>query len=57
MIAEDLIRSDLLNPDTESELYAKVKANQIHTCNSKCEGSATPGHTCKKGFLRPFSLT
>ena len=55
MINENLIRSDLPDPNTEPELYAKVKANQIHTCSSKCEGPAAPGHTCKKGFPRPFS--
>ena len=57
MIAENIIRFDLPNPDIEPELYAKVKANQIHTCNLKCEGPAASGHTCKKGFSRPFSLT
>jgi len=50
MIAKDLIRSDLPNPNTEPELYAKVKANQIHTCNSKCGGPVVPGHTCKNDF-------
>jgi hypothetical protein len=55
MINENLIRSDLPDPITESELYEKVKANQIHTCSSKCGGPAAPGHTCKKGFPRPFS--
>ena len=54
MIAENIIRSDLPNPDTKPELYAKVKANQIHTCNSKCGGPAAPEHTCKKGFPRLF---
>jgi hypothetical protein len=55
MINENLIRSDLPDPNTEPELYAKVKANQIHTCSLKCEGPAAPGHTCKKGFPHPFS--
>ncbi|GES75098.1 Pif1-like helicase domain-containing protein [Rhizophagus clarus] len=55
MIAENIIRSDLPDPITESELYAKVKANQIHTCSIKCGGQPAPGHTCKKGFPQPFS--
>ncbi|GBB87368.1 hypothetical protein RclHR1_13810001 [Rhizophagus clarus] len=55
MIAENIIRSDLPDPITESELYAKVKANQIHTCSIKCGGQPAPGHTCKKGFPRSFS--
>ena len=55
LIAENLIRSDLPNPDTEPELYAKVKANQVHTCSIKCGGPASPGHTCKKGFPHSFS--
>jgi len=56
MINENLIRSDLPDPIAEPDLYAKVKANQIHTCNSKCGGSAASGHTCKKGFPCSFSL-
>src|SRR5215216_2326555 len=55
MIAENIIRSDLPDQILEPELYAKVKTNQIHTCNSKCEGPAALGHTCKKGFPRSFS--
>src|SRR5581483_528598 len=55
MIEENLIRADLPNPLTEPELYAKVKTNQIHTCNSKCEGPPAPGHVCRKHFPRPFS--
>ena len=57
MIDENIIRSDLSDQILESELYAKVKANQIHTCNSKCGGPAALGHTCKKVFSRPFSLS
>ena len=55
MINENLIRTDLPDPITEPELYEKVKTNQIHTCSSKCGGPAPLGHTCKKGFPRPFS--
>src|ERR1043165_1321839 len=46
--------SDLLY---EPELYSAVIANQIHTCNEKCQGPAVPGQTCKKGFPRPFNQT
>ena len=55
MINENLIRSDLPDLIAEPDLYAKVKTNQIHTCNSKCEGLAALEHTCKKGFSCPFS--
>lgn len=55
MINENLIRADLPDPNTEPELYVKVKANQVHTCSSKCGGPAALGHTCKKGFPRSFS--
>ena len=57
MISKNLIRSDLPDPNTEFELYTKVKQYQIHVCSIKCGGQATSGHTCKKGFPRPFSLT
>ena len=57
MISENLIRSDLPDPNTEFELYTKVKAHQIHVCSIKCGGPAASGHTCKKGFPRPFSTT
>ena len=55
MINKILIRSDLPDPNTEPDLYAKVQSNQIHTCSLKCGGPAAPEHTCKKGFPRPFS--
>ena len=57
MISENLIRSDLPDPNTEFELYTKVKKHQIHVCSAKCGGQAAPGHTCKKGFPHPFSPT
>jgi hypothetical protein len=41
----------------EPELYNAIIANQIHTCNEKCQGPAPPGHTCKKGFPQPFNKT
>ncbi|GBC10072.1 hypothetical protein RclHR1_09310007 [Rhizophagus clarus] len=51
MIAENLIRSDLPNPNTEPELYQLVLAHQIHTCSpKKCGGPAPPGQVCKKKF-------
>jgi hypothetical protein len=38
MIAENLIRSDLPDPNTEPELYQLVLTHQIHTCNpNKCD--------------------
>ncbi|GES90087.1 Pif1-like helicase domain-containing protein [Rhizophagus clarus] len=55
MIENDVIRSTIPNP--LYELYAAVLANQIHTCNSKCQGPAPPGYMCKKGFPRPYSQT
>ena len=56
MITEHVIRSDLPNQDLEPELYALVKAHQIHTCTERhCGGPAPPGHMCKKNFPRPFA--
>ena len=55
LIAENLIRANLSDPNNEPELYAKVKAHQVHTCSIKCGGLVSPDHTCKKGFLRSFS--
>jgi hypothetical protein len=57
MIMNDVIRSTMPDPVHEHELYAAVVANQIHTCNAKCQGPAPPGQTCKKGFPRPYSET
>src|SRR5215216_4319983 len=55
MIANDVIRSTIPDPLYEPELYASVIANQIHTCNHRCQGPAPQGQTCKKGFPRPYS--
>ena len=57
MIENNIIRSTVPNPLYEPELYSAVVANQIHTCNEKCQGSAIPGQTCKKRFPRPYSET
>ena len=57
MISDDVIRSTIPDPLHEPELYAAVLANQIHTCNNKCQGPAPSGQTCKKGFPRPYSET
>jgi hypothetical protein len=56
MIEENLIRSDIPDPDLEPELYRLVISHQIHTCNpTKCGGPAPPGQVCKKKFPRPYS--
>jgi DNA replication protein DnaC len=55
MINDNVIRTDLPDPEREPELYALVRTHQIHTCDSRCGGPATPGETCKKGFPRPYS--
>ena len=55
MIVENLIKFDLPDFITGSDLYAKVMANQIHTCNLKCGGPAILGQVCKKKFPHPFS--
>ncbi|GET00458.1 AAA family ATPase [Rhizophagus clarus] len=57
MIKNDVICSTIPDPLYEPELYAAVLANQIPTCNSKCQGPAFPGYMCKKGFPRPYSQT
>ena len=58
MIQNDVIRSDLPDPEQEPELYQKVLTYQIHRCDPfKCGGPAPPGEQCKKGFPRQFSDT
>ena len=57
MIADNIIRSDLPNPEQEPELYQLVLSHQIHTCRpSKCGGPMPSGQMCKKNFPRPYSL-
>jgi hypothetical protein len=52
MIAENIVKSTLPNPELEPELYHLVINHQIHTCNPrKCGGPVPPGQTCKKIFL------
>ncbi|CAI2199274.1 2216_t:CDS:1, partial [Funneliformis geosporum] len=41
MIYNDMIRSTISNLLYESELYAAMIANQIHTCNKRCQESAS----------------
>jgi len=58
MIENDIIRSDVPDPQQEPDLYQKVLTYQIHRCDPiKCGGPAAPGEQCKKGFPRPFSNT
>src|SRR6185437_5520830 len=55
IISNNIICSTMPDPLYEPELYTVVVANQIHTCDLRCQGPAPPGQTCKKGFSRPFS--
>src|SRR5271154_1569708 len=55
MINNNTIRSDIPDPNLESELYHLVMTYQIHTCNAKCGGQAPTEERCKKGFPRPYS--
>ncbi|RHZ77740.1 hypothetical protein Glove_173g25 [Diversispora epigaea] len=57
MIENNIIYSTVPDPLYEPELYSAVVANQIHTCNQRCNGPAILEQTCKKGFPRPFSDT
>ncbi|EXX50623.1 PIF1-like helicase domain-containing protein [Rhizophagus irregularis DAOM 181602=DAOM 197198] len=57
MIENDVIHSTIPDPLYKLELYAAVLSNQIHTCNSRCQGPAPPGQLCKKGFPCPYSQT
>src|SRR5260363_116873 len=57
MITNNVIRSTMPDPEHEPELYTAVVANQIHTCDAKCQGPAILTQTCKKGFPQPFSET
>ncbi|GES92241.1 Pif1-like helicase domain-containing protein [Rhizophagus clarus] len=51
MIKDNVIRADLPDSEKESELYKLVKAHQIHTCDLRCGGPATPG----EGYEDPNS--
>ncbi len=55
MIANNTICFTILDLLYESQLYTVIIANQIHTCNKKCQGPALSGQTCKKDFSHPFS--
>src|SRR4051812_21815723 len=55
MINDNVIRTDLSDPEKEPELYTLIRAYQIHTCDSRCGEPTAPGETCKKGFPRPYS--
>ncbi|CAJ0864451.1 1012_t:CDS:2 [Entrophospora sp. SA101] len=55
MISENVIQSDVPDPNLEPELYECVMRLQIHSCNSKCDGPAPYGERCKKGFPQQFS--
>jgi len=56
MIRNNVVRSDLPDPELEPELYNLVIKHQIHTCHSnKCGGYMTNGQTCKKGFPRLYA--
>jgi hypothetical protein len=51
MIENNIIRSDIPNPEQEPELYQKVLTYQIHRCDPlKCGGPTPSGEQCKKGF-------
>ena len=39
MISSNQIRSTMPDPENEPELYAKVRAHQIHTCRSHLCGA------------------
>lgn len=55
MINLNTIRSTLLNPNLEPELYQKVYALQLHTCNSKCSEPVLSSFKYKKEFFRFFA--
>ena len=56
MITSNEIRSTIPNPETEPELYAKVLAHQIHTCQPHlCGGPPPVGEQCKRHFPRPLA--
>ena len=58
MISSNQIRSTVPDPEDEPELYAKVRAHQIHTCRSHlCGGPPPAGEQCKRNFPRPLSNT
>ena len=38
MIRNNVVRSDMPDPNHEPELFKQVQAHQIHTCNYRCGG-------------------
>ena len=57
MIQNNIIRSDLSDPEQEPELYQKVLTYQTHRCDPfKCGGPAPPGEQCKKVFHDNFLI-
>jgi hypothetical protein len=58
LLSDNVIRSDLPDPQHEPELYHAVVAHQIHSCKpALCGGPAPTGQRCRKGFPRLFSTT
>jgi len=56
MITANNIGSTMPHPEYEPELYEKVRAHQIHTCQRhRCGGPLPDGEQCKRGFPRPLS--
>ena len=43
MIHNNVIRSDMPDPNYEPELFKHVQAHQIHTCDYRCGGPAPEG--------------
>ena len=56
LIAKNIIRADVPDPEQEPELYDLVMKHQIHTCNpQKCGGPLPNGMQCRKHFPQPLS--
>ncbi|CAG8691410.1 21521_t:CDS:2, partial [Gigaspora rosea] len=51
MITNNVIRLTIPDPKHKPELYAAIVANQIHTCDTRCQRSGILTQICKKDRL------
>jgi len=57
LIALDIIRANVPDPDIEPELYRLVTTFQVHHCDHRCRPQGQTDEPCSKGFPQPLSQT
>ena len=57
LIALDIIRANVPDPDIEPELYRLVTTFQVHHCDHRCRPQGQTDGPCSKGFPQPLSQT